>query len=85
MAVDATQDRHDDAVFDFLTTVPVTMAGVLAALDHAASPIWPNEKGSNTDTVLSDTATAGDELVEAVEQFPAMIAATLRKLKGGQS
>jgi hypothetical protein len=80
--VDDAGNRHTDALFEFLTTAPVTMAGVLAALDYAASPMFPNEQGANgKQTVQLDGSMARDEdLVEAGAQFPAMIAGTLRRL-----
>jgi hypothetical protein len=74
--------RHNQAQLDFLTTAPTTMAGILASLDHAASSMFPYEEGESL-TVQQNALCAGcegEELVVAAEQFPAKIAATLRKL-----
>jgi len=72
--------RHNQAQLDFLTTAPATMAGILASLDHAASPMFPYEKGESV-TVQQDALCARcEELVNAAEQFPAMISGALRKL-----
>ena len=85
--IDDANDRHEDALFDFLTTAPVTLAGAIAALDYAASPMFPDQKGANNRETLQLAATmAGDkDFVEVGAQFPAMIAATLRKLPRAQS
>jgi hypothetical protein len=71
-ARDAAYDRANDALIDWLKTAPTTMAGVLATLDYAASAIDDDR------TVLSDMQGGPD--FELVQQFPAMIAAALRKL-----
>jgi hypothetical protein len=58
------------------------LAGAITALDYAASPMFPGEKGANNkQTILLNGSMSGDgEFIEASAQFPAMIAATLRKL-----
>jgi hypothetical protein len=80
--VDAAGDRHADALFHFLTTPPVTMAGAIAALDYGASPMFPDQKGANNkQTIQLDGSMSGnDELIEASAQFPAMIAEAVRNL-----
>jgi hypothetical protein len=80
--VDDAGTHHKDALFDFLTTPPVTLAGAVAALDYAASPMFPDEKGANKKQTiqLQGSLSRHSELIEASAQFPAMIAASLHKL-----
>jgi hypothetical protein len=73
----AALDRAHDALVDWLTTSPTTMAGVLATLDYAASPLG-GEPGDRT--VLSDVWDSAEWLERPVRQFPALVAAALRKL-----
>jgi hypothetical protein len=69
--------RAHDALVDWLTTSPTTMAGVLATLDYAASPL----SGEPSDrTVLSDVWDSVERLERPARQFPALVAAALRKL-----
>ena len=67
--INALDRAADDAFLDWLTTMPTTMAGVLATLDYASFSLG-GEGGDRT--VLSDTR-------DSVERFPATIAAALRK------
>jgi hypothetical protein len=58
---------------------------VIAALEYASSPTYPdNRKGGKVnpcEIILIDATNSFDEeLKEAAAQFPALIAATLRKL-----
>jgi hypothetical protein len=53
------------------------MAGVLATLDYAASPL-SGEPGDRT--VLSDVWDSIERLERPARQFPALVAAALRKL-----
>ena len=76
--VDAASDRVGDALIDWLTTQPTTIAGVLATLKYAASPSPRDDERS----VLSDYnlplgQSSGYDLVM---QFPAMIAAALHQI-----
>jgi hypothetical protein len=74
---------EDIALFEFLTTAPTTIAGVLAALDHASSPQHPDidmvEKFA-APVLFAATCTQHVAMVGAGAAFPAMIAAALRKL-----
>jgi hypothetical protein len=83
-ARDACADE-DDMLFELLTTEPATLAGAIAALEYASSPTYPdNRKGGKVnpcEIILIDATNSFDEeLKEAAAQFPALIAATLRKL-----
>jgi hypothetical protein len=73
----AALNRAHDALVDWLTTSPTTMAGVLATLDYAASPLG-GEPGDRT--VLSDVWDSVERLERPARQFPALVAAALRKL-----
>jgi hypothetical protein len=69
-----------DAFLAWLATPPITLAGALATLEYASHrpSVWdyPN------DHVYTDPAEAAqyDDILEACEQFPATIAATLRQI-----
>jgi hypothetical protein len=79
-------EAEDTALFAFLTTEPTTIAGVLAALDHASSPQYPDEKLIEkfpAPVLFAATCTQDAEMVGAGAKFPAMIAAALRKLLAG--
>jgi hypothetical protein len=56
-----------------LTTPPTTMAGVIATLEHAGMRDYEH-------TILLESAHYHGERLDAAEQFPAMIAAALRKI-----
>jgi hypothetical protein len=73
----AALDRAHDALVDWLTTSPTTMAGVLATLDYAASPLG-GEPGDRT--ILSDVWDSVERLERPARQFPALVAAALRQL-----
>lgn len=74
---------EDVALLEFLTTEPTTIAGVLAALEHASSPQYPEidlvEKFP-APVLFAATCTSDVAMVGAGAAFPAMIAAALRKL-----
>ena len=73
----AALDRAHEALVDWLTTSPTTMAGVLATLDYAASPLG-GQPGDRT--VLSDVWDSIERLERPARQFPALVAAALRML-----
>jgi hypothetical protein len=76
-------EAEDSALFAFLTTAPITIAGALAALDHASSPQYPDEKLVEkfaAPVLFAATCTQDADMVGAGARFPAMIAAALRKL-----
>jgi hypothetical protein len=73
----AALDRAHDALVDWLTTSPTTMVGVLATLDYAASPLGGEPGGR---TVLSDVWDSLERLERPARQFPALVAAALRKM-----
>jgi hypothetical protein len=74
---------EDIALFEFLTTQPTTIAGALAALDHASSPQYPDidvvEKFA-APVLFAATCTQDVAMVGAGAAFPTMLAAALRKL-----
>jgi hypothetical protein len=77
---------EDIALFEFLTSEPTTIAGALAALDHASSPQYPDEglvEKFAAPVLFAATNTQDPQLVGAGAQFPAMIAGVLRKLMAG--
>jgi hypothetical protein len=77
-------EAEDAALIEFLTTEPTTIAGILAALDHASSPQNPDERRIErfaAPVLFAATCTQDMELVAAGAKFPAMIAASLRKLQ----
>ena len=87
-ARDACADE-DDALFELLTTEPTTLAGAIAALEYVASPKYPDNrrrKVNPCEIILIDASHSFDEeLKEAAAQYPALIAAGLRKLSGVRS
>jgi hypothetical protein len=66
-------DAEQDACIAWLTTPPTTMAGVIATLEHAGMRDYEH-------TILLESAHYHGERLDAAEQFPAMIAAALRKI-----
>jgi hypothetical protein len=85
---DACRDE-DDVLFELLTTEPTTLAGAIAALEYVASPKYPDNRQHKINPIEIILVDAGhsfdEELKEAAAQFPALIAAALRKLSGVQS
>jgi hypothetical protein len=74
-----------DAFREWLTTPPTTLAGVIATLEHASRRPYPHDPDYPDDyihTNLIETAEylPGGDVLEAGEQFPAMIATALRKI-----
>jgi hypothetical protein len=75
-----------DAFLAWLTTPPTTLAGVIATLDHASRRAYEDGSGTHVYTNLSEAAQYDpadgdpDGALTAGEQFPAMIAAALRKI-----
>jgi hypothetical protein len=65
----------DNALLTWLTTAPTTMAGAIATLEYAATRDCEC-------TILLESAHYYGERLAAAEQFPAMIAAALRKIAG---
>jgi hypothetical protein len=82
--LDATCDGESDALFELLTTKPTTVAGALAALEYASSPIWPRSKNADKDmrgrVLANSILRCAEDIQEAGARYPAMIAAALRKL-----
>jgi hypothetical protein len=79
------QDEQEDALYAFLTTPPKTVAGIVAALNHASSPVFPHERKQGvehdpSETIILDTVSTGDASLDAAAKFPAMIADALRDL-----
>jgi hypothetical protein len=73
-------ERDCDAEAMFLTTRPTTLAGILASLEHAA------EDAGGDGTILdSASRCCREDVSDAAEAYPAMIAATLRKLLAGRA
>jgi hypothetical protein len=66
-------EAEQDACIAWLTTPPTTMAGVIATLEHAIMRDYEH-------TILLESAHYHGERLDAAEQFPAMIAAALRKI-----
>jgi hypothetical protein len=56
VALSRAADALEDARFEVLTSVPTTLAGVAAVLDHAALPAFPDESdlGRHSDTILEN-------------------------------
>jgi hypothetical protein len=65
----------NDAILAWLTTAPTTMDGAIATLEYAAMR-------DDEQTFLLESAYYDRERLAAAEQFPAMIAAALRKIAG---
>jgi hypothetical protein len=85
MAVMNACDRQCDAEVAVLTTPPATFAGVVALLEHVSLPSFPEEaEESDASDGLTILENAGvcyrEDVSNAAEAFPAMIAAALRKL-----
>jgi hypothetical protein len=69
-----------DAFLAWLATPPTTLAGALATLEYASHR--PSVWDYPDDHVYTGPAKAAqyDDILEACEQFPAVIAATLRQM-----
>jgi hypothetical protein len=75
LEIENADERDADAEATFLTTQPTTLAGILASLEHAA------EDAGGDGTILDSASRCHREDVsDAAEAYPAMIAAALRKL-----
>ena len=70
-------DASEDAIVAWLTTTPTTMAGVVATLAYASE-----RDGERDDErgLLLESANYPGERLGAAAQFPAMIAAALRRI-----
>jgi hypothetical protein len=76
------------AFLAWLTTPPTTLAGIVATLDYASRRAYEDRNGSHVYTNLAEAAQYDpddsdgdpDDVLKAGEQFPAMIAAALRKI-----
>jgi hypothetical protein len=82
-----------DAFLAWLTTPPVTLAGVIATLEYASHQPYVSDHHPD-DHVYTNLAEAAqydpgdgdpDGILKAGEQFPAMIAAALRKMAAKKS
>jgi hypothetical protein len=77
-----------EAFLAWLTTPPTTLAGVIATLEHASRRAYAEGNGSHVYTNLAESALYDpddgdpDDILKAGEQFPAMVAAALRKITG---
>lgn len=71
---------EQDACVAWLMTPPTTIEGVIATLEHAAVLDHPDDFDGYTH--LLEGAHYSGERLTASEQFPAMIAAALRKMTG---
>jgi hypothetical protein len=88
--LDQRQRAEEDALLAWLTTVPITMAGVIATLEHASHRpydsdypydyVYPNLAESTQ--YCCDDADDPNDILKAGEQFPAMIATALQKIAG---
>jgi hypothetical protein len=80
--VDSAIDRHFDAEVAVLTMPPTTFVGIVALLDHAGLPCFPEEKYSEGNPTILESAGLShqDDIHEAARTFLPMIAAALRKL-----
>jgi hypothetical protein len=71
-----------DAWRAWLTTPPTTLAGVIATLEHASRRPYPPDPDWD-EYAYTNLAETGEylpgDVLEAGEQFPAMIAAALRR------
>jgi hypothetical protein len=74
-------DNERETLLDFLLTEPTTIAGALAALEFASSPIFPETEGVVPPPVLAPAFTSGDtDLIDVAAEWPAMIARHVRRL-----
>jgi hypothetical protein len=73
--------RYEEAAILLLTTMPTTMAGVIALLDYVASPEC---SGPGTCETILDGArlSSNREAAAAAERFPASSAQVLREITG---
>jgi hypothetical protein len=72
-------EAEGDAFIAWLTTTPTTMAGVIATLEHASHRPYDGADYAN----LAESAQyfhGRGSPCNAGEQFPAMVAAALRKI-----
>jgi hypothetical protein len=74
-AADAALDCAHEALVEWLKTVPTTVEGVIATLEHASA----RDDSSEHTNLLEGAHYAGERLA-ASEQFPAMIADALRAI-----
>jgi hypothetical protein len=76
---------EQDALLAWLTTPPTTMAGVVASLAYASYRPPDNEYANLAESAQycrGDGDSDPNDILTAGEQFPAMIAAVLRKIAG---
>jgi hypothetical protein len=77
-------DRELKAALAVLVCQPTTLAGVLAALEHASKPEWLTKVGSRGtgETILSGLHECSEERRMVARQFPLRLAAALREIIG---
>jgi hypothetical protein len=81
IALIAANEVERDALLEFLLTEPATIAGVLAALEFASSPIYPDTHEICPAPVLAPAFASGHfDLAQASADWPAMIARHVRRL-----
>jgi hypothetical protein len=73
--------RTEDALWDVLTAQPTTLAGIVALLAHVGLPEFLTEAPEfENETVLSTCTNADEEMKQAAQDFPALLAETMRDI-----
>jgi hypothetical protein len=82
MAVRDAAELQNDTHIAFLTTPPTTLAGIAALLEHAGTPCFPEEEGSEGNESILESASLcyRTDVRDAGAAFLPMITEALREL-----